>query len=317
LGIINLKSDSNRQYGFENMDDCCIYSLNDGKEIIQSLDFFTPIVDNPYDFGRIAAANSLSDIYAMGGIPLFALNILAFPSDELPIEVMSEILRGGLETCNSAGISILGGHSIKDKEPKYGLVVTGESGKKGFIKNSGAKSGDHLILTKPIGTGIITTAIKKNIATQLQLNEVTKIMSELNKRASEIMVDFGVNACTDVTGYGLVGHLNELCNSSDVSSNIYFDKIKFLSGTYELARAGVIPGGSKRNLTYYEKFIQFDRNLSSFEKVMVADAQTSGGLLVSCSKETYSDLLKALSKEMDAFEIGEIVNKNKMNIYIK
>lgn len=299
------------------MDDCCIYSLKDGKEIIQSLDFFTPIVDNPYDFGKIAAANSLSDIYAMGGIPLFALNILAFPTDELPNEVMSEILRGGLETCSAAGISILGGHSIKDKEPKYGLVVTGESGKGGFIKNSGAQSGDRLILTKPIGTGIITTAIKKNLATQLQLKEVTEIMSELNKKASEIMVDFGVTACTDVTGYGLAGHLNELCNSSDVSSSIYFDKIKFISGTYELAKQGVIPGGSKRNLTYYEKFIQFDRDLRSFEKVMVADAQTSGGLLISCPKETSIDLLKTLSKEMNAFEIGEIIDKKNMNIYIK
>ena len=312
-----MKSNSNNEYGFENMDDCSIYKLQNGKKLIQTLDFFTPIVDNPYDFGKIAAANSLSDIYAMGGLPLFALNILAFPSDELPNEVMGEILRGGNDACQSAGISILGGHSVKDKEPKYGLVVTGESNKKGLVKNSGAQIGDRLILTKPLGTGIITTAIKKNLTTNSQLRTVTEVMSQLNKKASEIMIDFGVNACTDVTGYGLVGHLNELCVSSKVSSNVYFDKIKFIPGTYDFAKRGVFPGGSCRNLSYYEKFIQFEKDLTEFEKVMVADAQTSGGLLISCPKNTSKDLLKTLSQEMDAFEIGEIINKSNVNIIIK
>ena len=173
------------------MDDCCVYTLDNGKKIIQSVDFFTPIVDDPYDFGRIAAANSLSDIYAMGGNPLFALNILAFPTETLSNSVMKDILKGGLDVAKKASIPILGGHSIKDSEPKYGLVVTGEPNKnKELIKNSTAKVGDHLILTKPLGTGIITTAIKKGVATENQLNAAVSLMSDLNLKASKLMLDF-------------------------------------------------------------------------------------------------------------------------------
>ncbi len=309
LSTINQDLKNNQAYGFENMDDCCIYTLNNGEKIIQSVDFFTPIVDNPYDFGRIAAANSLSDIYAMGGAPLFALNILAFPSDDLPNEVMADILRGGSDKAQEAGIPILGGHSIKDKEPKYGLVVTGKPLKNNLIKNSSAKEGDHLILTKPLGTGIITTALKKGLASDSQLEEVTKTMSELNAKASEIMVDFEVNACTDVTGYGLLGHLSEMCDGSNVTAHINFEKINFLGGVFEMAQKDIVPGGSKKNLDYISNKIDFNDNIAEFQKIMLADAQTSGGLLISCPDDRYEEFLKVLSWDIDAYEIGTIINK--------
>ena len=316
LRSINQNLDEQQSYGFESMDDCCIYTLESGEKIIQSVDFFTPIVDNPYDFGRIAAANSLSDIYAMGGFPLFALNILAFPSDDLPNEVMADILKGGADIAKEAGISILGGHSIKDKEPKYGLVVTGKPLKYDLIKNSGAQIEDCLILTKPIGTGIITTAIKKGIATDDQLKEVTQTMVELNSNASKVMVDFEVNACTDITGYGLLGHLTEMCKASNVSATINFDKIKFLNGAFEMAQKNIIPGGSKRNLEYISKDIDFNENIADFQKLMLADAQTSGGLLMSCPSDRYEEFLKVLSWDVDAFCIGKIINKKDRAILV-
>ena len=299
------------------MDDCCIYTLDNGKKIIQSVDFFTPIVDDPYDFGRIAAANSLSDIYAMGGNPLFALNILAFPSDDLPNIVMENILRGGIDATKEAGIPILGGHSIKDKEPKYGLVVTGESQDNGtLIKNSTAKVGDELILTKPIGTGIITTAIKKGLASQDQLNQAVSVMSELNLKSAKLMLDFKVNACTDITGYGLLGHLSEMCLGSNVSASIKFDNIIFLNGVFEFAQKGIIPGGTKRNLEYINSKVEFNHNIAEFQKLMLADAQTSGGLLISCPEDRSEELLKVLSWDMEAFKIGSIIEKNEKAILV-
>ena len=291
------------------MDDCCIYTLKNGKQIIQSVDFFTPIVDNPYDFGRIAASNSLSDIYAMGGIPLFALNILAFPSDDLPNHVMEDILRGGADMANKARIPILGGHSIKDKEPKYGLVVTGEGKNGKLIKNSSAKVGDQLILTKPLGSGIITTAIKKGMASEGQLNEVVSVMAELNLKASELMVDFKVNACTDITGYGLLGHLSEMCLASNVSASINFNNIKFLNGAFEFAQKNIIPGGSRNNLSYIKEKVNFNENMADFQKLLLADAQTSGGLLISCPPDRADEFLQVLCWEMNAFKLGYICKK--------
>ena len=291
------------------MDDCCIYTLDNGKQIIQSVDFFTPIVDSPYDFGRIAASNSLSDIYAMGGIPLFALNILAFPSDKLPNHVMKDILKGGMDIADKAKIPILGGHSIKDKEPKYGLVVTGEGLNGKLIKNSTAKVGDQLILTKPLGSGIITTAIKKGKASESQLNEAVLVMSELNLKASKLMTDFKVNACTDVTGYGLLGHLSEMCTASKVSASINFDSIKFLNGAFEFSQKDIIPGGSKNNLNYIHEKIDFNENIADFQKLLLADAQTSGGLLISCPADRADEFLQVLCWEVNAFKIGSISEK--------
>jgi len=316
LRSINNQSNKNTNYGFENFDDCSIYSLESGEKIIQSVDFFTPIVDDPYDFGRIAAANSLSDIYAMGGIPLFALNILAFPSEDLPNSIMEDILKGGMNIAEKAGIPILGGHSIKDKEPKYGLVVTGKPQNGKLIKNSESRPGDILILTKPIGTGIITTAIKKGLASKEQLKEAVDVMSSLNLKASKIMLDFEVNACTDVTGYGLLGHLSEMCSSSNVSSHLEFDKIKFLCGVFEYAQKGIIPGGSKRNLDYISNKINFNKNLKDYQKLMLADAQTSGGLLISCPENRANELQKVLSWDLDAFIVGSITDKKEKLIRV-
>ncbi|MED5554132.1 MAG: selenide, water dikinase SelD, partial [Candidatus Neomarinimicrobiota bacterium] len=228
---------------YTSTDDAAVVRLNDGKVLLQTVDFFTPIVDDAYTFGQISAANSLSDIYAMGGKPLFALNIVAFPIQKLANTILTEIMQGGADKAAEAGIPIVGGHSIDDNEPKYGLVVTGEVSEESLWTNTGAKPGDSLILTKPIGTGVISTAIKKEKATNSVIESAVKSMTMLNKKASETLKNFEPNAVTDVTGFGLVGHLIEICNNSQVSANINFSQINFLPGVIDLANEGIIPGG--------------------------------------------------------------------------
>ena len=252
----------------------------------------------------------------MGGEPKFALNIVAFPSDDLSMDILTEILRGGVDVANKAGIPILGGHSIKDKEPKYGLVVTGIPN--GIpIKNSTANIGDSLILTKPLGLGIISTAIKKEIATEKMINDAVKIMTTLNKTASEIMNEVGVNACTDITGYGLLGHLLEMCKGSGTSAHIEFNKIDFIDGSIECASNGVIPGGTKRNYDFVKKFINFSENLNQTKKYLLADAQTSGGLLISVSNSKYNKLNDMLlASNCSSMKIGEIKKLEENNKYI-
>ena len=220
--------------------------LEDGKLILQTVDFFTPIVDDPYTFGQISAANSLSDIYAMGGKPLFALNIVGFPIQKLSNDILSEIMQGGADKAAEAGIPIVGGHSVDDNEPKYGLVVTGEAIDKEIWTNAGAKPGDKIILTKPIGTGIISTAIKKKKASKKIISHAVDSMKTLNKKAAEIARKFKPNAVTDVTGFGLVGHLIEICNASNVSAEISFSNIELLPGAVKFLEQGIMPGGSKR-----------------------------------------------------------------------
>ena len=283
--------------GYESSDDCSIYPIDDDNLLIQSVDFFTPIVDNPYDFGRIAAANSLSDIYAMGGKPIFALNITCFPTDELPLEVLHEILRGGNDIAKEAGIPILGGHSIKDKEPKYGLVVSGIVNKKQIIRNNNVKINDNLILTKPIGTGIISTAIKRNLASDNDIKNIINVMTDLNNKGSNAMNQTKVNACTDITGYGLLGHLKEMCESSKVQANINFEKIPLIDNMINFAKKDIIPGGTKRNFEYLNSFIKFNTELPIFKKLIMCDAQTSGGLLISVSKENTDYLIAELKKQ--------------------
>ena len=225
--------------GFNESDDAAVVRLEDGTLVVQTVDFFTPIVNDPYQFGQIAAANSLSDIYAMGAIPRFALNIVGFPIKELPREILTEILRGGSDKAKEAGIPIVGGHSIDDKEPKYGLVITGEIAENKLIKNSGAKAGDALVLTKPLGTGIISTAIKRDLVSDNLINNAVKCMETLNESASKLMHHFDVHAATDVTGFGLLGHLSEMCLASNVSASINFDSIKFLNGAFEFAQRNI------------------------------------------------------------------------------
>ena len=294
--------------GFDSSDDSAVYTLDDGRIIIQSVDFFTPIVDDPFTFGQIAAANSLSDIYAMGGTPLFALNVAAFNSDELPLSVLTDILNGGVDIAKEAGIPILGGHTIKDKEPKYGMVVTGEVHPDKLTRNDTAKIGDLLVLTKPLGTGIISTAIKRHIANESIMKTAIDTMRTLNKSAAEAMAEVGANACTDITGYGLLGHLLEMCKGSNVSATIEFDAMPFMNGVFELAQDGVIPGGTKRNLEFVQDDINSAEHLAEFQLHMLADAQTSGGLLMSVPPEKAEALVNALKSNgtLASHIIGEI-----------
>jgi selenide,water dikinase len=298
----------NGTLGFDSADDSAVFTLDDGRIIIQSVDFFTPIVDDPKTFGRIAAANSLSDIYAMGGRPLFALNVAAFPSDELPMSVLSNILNGGTQVAAVAGIPILGGHTVKDKEPKYGLVVTGEVMPENLTRNDTAQTGDLLVLTKPLGTGIISTAIKRDKAHTALIDDVVKVMSTLNKSAADSMNAVGVNACTDITGYGLLGHLLEMCRGSKVSAKIEFNTLPFINGVFELAQNGMVPGGTKRNLEFVKNKISWSTNIAEFQLHMLADAQTSGGLLISVAPEKAAELVNTLKAHhtLAAQIIGEI-----------
>lgn len=274
------------------------------------MDFFTPIVDDPYQFGQIAAANSLSDIYAMGGTPLFALNIVAFPINDLPKTILTEILQGGADKAREAGITIVGGHSIDDKEPKYGLVVTGEVDEQNLVKNNGAQPGDALILTKPLGTGIIATAIKKGKADSDQIDAAVLSMSTLNKAAAEAMNGLDVHAATDVTGFGLLGHLLEMCRASDVSADVDFSALPYLPGVRELAESGIIPGGTKRNLDFVNKYVHFQNSLSEIDQLLAADAQTSGGLLIALPNEAAEKYLEIIntSAPFPAAIIGHITN---------
>ncbi len=310
---------SSKISGYEKFDDCAIYPIDNKKSIIQTVDFFTPIVDDPYLFGKIAANNSLSDIYAMGGNPLFALNIVAFPTDILPLDVLSNILQGGEDTCNEGNVNILGGHSIKDKTPKYGLAVTGIIENSKIIKNSTAKDNNVIILTKQIGTGIISTAIKKGCATKKIEKEAIKTMLHSNKNASEIMQNYKINACTDITGYGLLGHLNEICSSSNLSAHLNFQKINFIDGVEELAIKNIIPGGSKNNYNFYKSNIHFSDKIKNHQKYMLADAQTAGGLLIICSEDQSQKLLYSLNENTD-FEstiIGYFSKAKEKNIFVE
>ncbi len=288
--------------------------LENGNIIIQTVDFFTPIVDHPYQFGQIAAANALSDIYAMGGRPLFALNIVGFPINDLPKSILTEILQGGADKANEAGIPIVGGHSVDDREPKYGLVVTGEIDEMNMWKNSGAKTGDILILTKPLGTGVIATAIKKNVASDESILAAIQSMSTLNKVAADMLDGLTVNAVTDVTGYGLLGHLKEMCHGSDLSAEIEFDKLNFISGVRELAELGNIPGGTKRNLTYVKDYVMFDNKLSDLDQLLAADAQTSGGLLISLPENDANKFIEYFGEP--AKIIGKITRKKESLIHM-
>ena len=315
----NLKVDLPEEtIGFESSEDCAVFPLDENHYLIQSVDFFTPIVDDPYTFGQIAAANSLSDIYAMGGMPLHALNIAEFPSDDLPLEILTEIMQGGLEITKQANIPILGGHTIKDPVPKYGLVVTGRVKKKNLTLNSTAKAGDVLILTKPLGSGIIATAIKKDKAPRSIMKEAVNVMTNLNSGGAKAMNAVGVNACTDITGYGLLGHLLEMCEGSKISATIECNEIPLMQGVFELAQKGFIPGGTKRNLDHVIPNVNFSKNISQEQKYLLADAQTSGGLLISVPKDKAEDLQYLLMENqcLSSSVIGQVYNSAEFPIYV-
>ena len=311
-------SDERVIVGFNGHDDAAVVRLDDGKLLVQTVDFFTPIVDDPYQFGQIAAANSLSDIYAMGAKPIFALNIVGFPINDLPNEMLTTILQGGADKAKEAGIPTVGGHSVDDKEPKYGLVITGEVEEKNIVTNKSATPGDVLVLTKPLGTGIIATAIKKGVVKNEVIRAAVESMSALNELASKIMVELGVKTATDVSGFGLLGHLNEICEASKVSAEIKYDDLPLLPGVNKLASDGIIPGGTKRNLSFAESFTQFLEDRTKIEKLITSDAQTSGGLLISLPPDSAKMFIKKFNERspIKAQEIGNIIKQKTNTIYV-
>jgi selenide, water dikinase len=317
LKILPSESNPNLLVGFETSDDAGIFRISETQALVQTVDFFPPIVDDPYAFGQIAAANALSDIYAMGGRPLTALNIVGFPSSTMPIEILGKILLGGADKIREAGAVIVGGHSIKDKELKYGVAVTGIIDIDKIIKNSGAKAGDILYLTKPLGTGIITTAIKRNIATFDDIARVISSMTQLNNIGSELMVKYGANAATDITGFGFMGHAYEMANGSDVTLSINFDKIPVFPNVGRYSRMGTVPGGAISNREYLGDRIDLSSDLDKEEIDILSDPQTSGGLLIALpalsaplfAKETESRGLKV-------WEIGRVLGKQDKSIIV-
>ncbi len=279
--------------GLETGDDAAIYRINDRVALVLTNDFFAPIVDDPFDYGQIAAANALSDVYAVGGTPITALNIAAFPRDLGP-DVIAKILEGGQVKAEEAGILIIGGHTIDDKEPKYGLAVTGVVVPGEQITNASAKPGDVLILTKAIGSGVITTAAKAGTAPDESVQAAVKSMATLNKGAADAMLEVGVNAATDVTGFGLLGHLSQMMKASGTSAALNWSKIPLLPGALELATAGAVSGGTARNIEAIRDVVNFEDGLGDIEFTILADAQTSGGMLISIPEERSEALVNSL-----------------------
>jgi cysteine desulfurase len=319
LKDVPLSVDPNILIDTRNSDDAAVYRINETTAMVQTVDFFTPIVDEPYDFGAIAVANALSDIYAMGAKPLFALNIVGFPSNRLPMNVLNEILRGASDKAQEAGISILGGHTIDDPEPKYGMVVSGVVHPGRIWANSGAREGDAVIITKPVGTGILTTALKRGLISQPTKTELIRSMSELNKTAAGIMEKYSIHACTDVTGFGLIGHLSEVSVASKVHVELFADRIPIFEETAGLAAASIIPGGSTNNLNYFSRFVSWDKNISAITKIILCDAQTSGGLLFTVPGEEKEKLILDLGNAgiHSATHIGNCFEYGKGTIFVK
>jgi selenide,water dikinase len=290
-------------------DDAAVYRIDADRAMVATVDFFTPIVDDPYDFGRIAATNALSDIYAMGARPLFALNIVAFPRDLLDQGVLSEIIRGGGEVARRAGVAVIGGHSIDDAEPKFGMAVIGEVAPEGLVRNSTAQVGDKLVLTKPVGTGIIATAIKMDKVEQTVVQAAVASMTTLNRGAAEAMLHAGATAATDVTGYGLLGHLHEIARASRLGARISAEAVPLLAGARELAEAGFIPGGTRRNKSDLGDNVHWAAEVDEPHRMLLCDAQTSGGLLIAIPQERLELLLSSLQEAATpaAAVIGELI----------
>jgi selenide,water dikinase len=290
-------------------DDAALYRLDDAHALVATVDFFTPIVDDPCDFGRIAAANALSDIYAMGARPLFALNVLAFPRKLLDAGILEEILRGGGEVARDAGIAIIGGHSIDDDEPKYGLCVIGVVATERAVRNSGARTGDLLVLTKPIGTGIITTAAKAEAASAETLRAAVAAMTTLNRDASAAMLEIGAHAATDVTGFGLLGHLHALLVASGAAARVHASAVPLLPGALELADHGHISGGTRRNREDASNWATWGHEVPAVLRVLLSDAQTSGGLLIAVPANRALELVERLRPDhpWPTAIIGEVV----------
>jgi selenide,water dikinase len=318
LGLLPEIRDPNVLVGSATSDDAAVYRINDDLALVLTTDFFTPIVDRSYDFGAVAAANALSDVYAMGGNPLTALNLVGFPDQKLPVEVLADILRGAADKGAEAGISIVGGHTIKSEEPIFGLAVVGTVHPKKVWSNAGAKPGDALILTKPIGLGIITTAAKNGEDRLRAIGEAIRVMSTLNRAAAEVLAGFDVHAVTDITGFGLLGHLRNVTAASGVTARVFADRVPVLPAAREYVRAGIAPGGTHANWTFLGDWVTFDPALSKEEQLLLCDAQTSGGLLASVSSADAERLVAALRAAGvgDATVVGRVERTGKGQIAV-
>ncbi len=295
--------------GLETADDAGVYRISDDTALVQTLDFFTPIVDDPYMFGQIGAANALSDVYAMGGKPVTVMNIVAFPINTLDSSILAEILAGASDKVKESGATLVGGHSIDDQEPKFGLSVTGTIHPDRIRSNAAAKPGDKLILTKPIGVGILTTAIKNGKLDEDSTKEVMEVMAQLNKYAAEAMESFNVNACTDVTGFGLLGHALEIAKGSGTGITIRQSDVPVIEKAKELAAQGVFPGGTKKNRKWLADDVEFDAAISETEQLILCDAVTSGGLLITIPAEEADKLQDRLKeKGVTSSVIGEVTD---------
>jgi len=309
--------DPNLLVGSSTSDDAAVYRLNEDMAIVQTVDYFTPVVDDPYTFGQITAANSLSDIYAMGAKPLLVLNIIGFPVKLLPLDVLVEILKGGADKVKEAGAIVAGGHSIEDNEPKYGMAVTGIVHPDRVVTNAGARPNDVLVLTKPLGTGIINTAVKGKLADDSTRRAVVELMTTLNDRAARVMSEVGVRACTDITGFGLLGHLYEMMAASGAGGRIYLDKVPLLEQVRSLAEIGMVPAGAYRNLEYLEQWLRWDSSLDDLDKLILADPQTSGGLLIAVPGDKADHFMELLLESgVRGSLIGEVIEASKPVIYI-
>lgn len=321
LGQLPVLTDKNVLVGSSNADDAGVYKITDDIAVVLTTDFFTPIVDDPYWFGAIAAANSLSDVWAMGAKPLVALNVAMFPSQPAFFPSLQRIMQGGIDKMTEAGVSIIGGHTIRDKEPKFGYAVMGIIHPDKILDNTKAKLGDALILTKKIGTGVVSTGIKAGMCSETVIEELTTSMAALNKRAGEIMVEIGVSTATDITGFGLIGHLYEVLSASRCRARLHTGRVPFFDEAVRLAENDIAPGGTLGNLKNYLPYIKWAGDVPDYQRVLLSDAQTSGGLLIFVPADRKDKLVTALHKEgILAEHIGDVVEtdvKDSLHILVE
>ena len=298
-------------------EDACAYRLDEHLAVVQTVDFITPVVDDPRSFGAVAAANALSDIYAMGAAPLFAANVVAFPVGVLPLDMLAEILSGGAAKAAEAGIPVLGGHTIDDPVPKYGMVVTGVADPARLVRKSGARPGDRLVLTKPLGIGVLTTALDRGLASPETEQVVTSVMTQLNRAAAEAMQAVGVHACTDVSGFGLLGHLAEMASQSGLSARVSLSRVPVLPAAWPLVEQGAVSRGTRNNCRYLGRYVSWDAAVPEAGRLLLCDAQTSGGLLMAVPAQSLDALLGALTgAAVAAAVIGEMTAGNAGTILV-
>ena len=302
----------------DRLDDAGVYQISADTAIIQTIDFITPIVNDPYSFGQIAAANSISDVYTMGGRPITAMNVVSFPSGDMDISILKEILRGGLDKIQEAGAALMGGHSVNDPEMKYGLAVTGVVHPDKLITNSGTRIGDCLVLTKPLGTGVMSTALKNRLTDEKEMQEAIRSMTSLNKAAAELMIELGAHACTDITGFGLIGHASHLIQEGETGIEFDFNEIPFFPEVMDLSRKEVYPGGLERNREFYSPQVEFRGRIPQYKRNLLFDPQTSGGLLIALSPAKTELMVEKLKKlKIHAVIIGKIIKDTGHKIIVK